>query len=66
MKLNSIFPHSLGIRSWACGVVVVVSGASVATATPYATCLTNGGDGTISFRLNQTTGTNDLVQVISG
>jgi len=35
-------------------------------ATPYATGLTNNGDGSISFRLNQTTGTNDLVQVISG
>jgi hypothetical protein len=37
----------------------------LAQATPYATCLTNNGDGSISFRLNQTTGTNDLVQVIS-
>ena len=35
-------------------------------ATPYATCLTNDGAGTISFRLNQTTGTNDTVLVISG
>src|SRR6266404_29925 len=35
-------------------------------ATPYATSLTNNGDGTVSFRLNQTTGTNDLVQVIVG
>ena len=37
-----------------------------AQATPFATCLTNNGDGTISFRLNQTTGTNDLVAVIVG
>src|SRR5467141_5251082 len=35
-------------------------------ATPYATSLTNNGDGTVSFRLNQTTGTNDLVHVIVG
>jgi len=38
----------------------------LATASPYATCLTNNGDGSISFRLNQTTGTNDTVWVISG
>lgn len=37
-----------------------------ATATPYATSLTNNGNGSISFRLNQTTGTNDMVLVISG
>src|SRR6266566_1937900 len=35
-------------------------------ATPFATCLTNNGNGTVSFRLNQTTGTNDLVAVIVG
>jgi hypothetical protein len=37
----------------------------VAQATPYATSLTNNA-GVVSFRLNQTTDTNDLVQVISG
>jgi hypothetical protein len=40
--------------------------AGVAMATPYATSLTNNGDGSVSFRLNQTTGTNDTVLVISG
>ncbi len=34
-------------------------------AMPYATCLTNHG-GVVSFRLNQTTTTNDCVLVISG
>src|SRR5262249_50643214 len=36
-----------------------------ASATPYASSLTNSA-GVVSFRLNQTTGTNDTVQVISG
>src|SRR5215472_14164522 len=35
-------------------------------ATPYATCMTNNGDHTVSFRLNQTTGTNDTVAIIVG
>src|SRR6266516_3463088 len=38
---------------------------TLATATPYATSLTNNA-GVVSFRLNQTTGTNDTVLVISG
>jgi hypothetical protein len=48
-------------------LLILAAGAAVplAEATPYATCLTNDGTGTISFRLNQTTGTNDLVQIIS-
>jgi len=37
---------------------------SLAIATPYATSLTNNA-GVVSFRLNQTTGTNDTVLVIS-
>jgi len=37
----------------------------IATATPYATSLTNNGDGSVSFRLNQTTTTNDSAWVIS-
>jgi hypothetical protein len=49
--------------------VLTLASAALATgmahATPFASCLTNNNDGSISFRLNQTTGTNDLVQVIS-
>src|SRR5437899_3013658 len=40
-------------------------GRNLALATPYATSLTNDGAGTISFRLNQTTTTNDSIWVIS-
>src|ERR1700693_3388893 len=50
------------------GLVLLASAgfaAYVAHATPYATSLTNDNAGTISFRLNQTTDTNDLVEVIS-
>src|SRR5256885_431367 len=39
--------------------------AQLAHATPYATSLTNDGAGTVSFRLNQTTTTNDAIWVIS-
>ena len=48
------------------GLAAAVLTTGVAQATPYATCLTNNGDGSITFRLNQDTGTNDLVQVIFG
>lgn len=46
--------------------VTFAVGVSVSTgmATPYATCLTNNA-GVVSFRLNQTTATNDTVWVIS-
>src|SRR5262249_14183876 len=65
MKHNTSFLSCPRLHSPALGLAAVLA-ASVAHATPYATCLTNNGNGSISFRLNQTTGTNDLVQVISG
>src|SRR6516225_7126245 len=65
MKQNlSYFINNSG-RSLALLMVTVLA-PTLVRATPYATSLTNNGDGSISFRLNQTTGTNDLVQVISG
>jgi hypothetical protein len=58
------------IRPTVRGLVLALAGLAlssyVATATPYATCLTNNGDGSVSFRLNQTTTTNDSAWVISG
>src|SRR5882672_3411059 len=48
------------------GLAITLFCSQALLATPYATSLTNNGDGTVSFRLNQTTGTNDLVQVIVG
>src|ERR1035437_8368719 len=51
------------IRPTVRGLVLALAGLAlssyVATATPYATCLTNNGDGSVSFRLNQTTTSND-------
>jgi hypothetical protein len=65
MKNNSPLLASGGLRavflSFATALIP-----SLVQATPYATCLTNNGDGSISFRLNQATGTNDLVEVIAG
>jgi hypothetical protein len=65
MKLDSSLARCSDLRRLAVGLAASALAASLASATPYATCLTNNGSGTISFRLNQTTGTNDLVQVIS-
>jgi hypothetical protein len=65
MKHFTFFLSSPRLHSPALGLAAILA-AGVAYATPYATCLTNNGDGSISFRLNQTTGTNDLVQVITG
>src|SRR5438105_14859014 len=60
MKINSLFPTArLGMA-----LVLTALPCHLLYATPYATCLTNNVDGTVSFRLNQTTGTNDLVAVI--
>ncbi len=56
-------PIHLGL---AIGLATMVLHSYVATATPYATSLTNNGNGSVSFRLNQTTTTNDTVWVISG
>lgn len=53
------------IRPGMLGLAFALLATCATTATPYATSLTNSGTGIISFRLNQTTGTNDLVQVIS-
>ena len=64
MKHN-FFLFSTTLRSSVVGLVATFLAAGLAQGTPYASCLTNNGDGSISFRLNQTTGTNDLVQVIS-
>jgi len=61
----SYFLNSIG-RSLTLTVLMAALAPALVRATPYATSLTNNGDGSISFRLNQTTGTNDLVQVISG
>ncbi|HWW00792.1 MAG TPA: hypothetical protein VNZ64_13935 [Candidatus Acidoferrum sp.] len=66
MKLNTLLPLRTDLCRLALGLAATALAAGVASATPYATSLTNNGTGTISFRLNQTTGTNDLVQVISG
>jgi hypothetical protein len=44
--------------------LLTLASANITHATPYATSLTNNA-GTVSFRLNQTTDTNDLVEVIS-
>lgn len=58
--------HFLTSTTGALAVAVAALSANLAQATPYATCMTNNGDGTVSFRLNQTTTTNDLVAVIVG
>ena len=63
MRKTSIRPT---VRGLVFALAVSALSAHVATATPYATSLTNNGDGSISFRLNQTTATNDSVWVISG
>jgi len=63
MKVTFIRPTDRGLV-----LALAVAGLSsyIATATPYATCLTNNGNGSVSFRLNQTTTTNDSAWVISG
>jgi hypothetical protein len=63
MKKTSIRPT---VRGLVLALAVTALSSYVATATPYATCLTNNGNGSISFRLNQTTTTNDSAWVISG
>ncbi|HZR16911.1 MAG TPA: hypothetical protein VFE51_06245 [Verrucomicrobiae bacterium] len=65
MKHNSPLLANGGLRAMFLSFVTALV-PNLVQATPYATCLTNNGDGSISFRLNQATGTNDLVQVISG
>jgi hypothetical protein len=55
---SSIIPLNLALAC-ACGFIASQS----AQATPYATSLTNNS-GVVSFRLNETTGTNDSVKVI--
>jgi hypothetical protein len=54
------------LRGLVLALAVTSLSSYVATATPYATSLTNNGNGSVSFRLNQTTGTNDSAWVISG
>ncbi len=62
MRFNSLIPTTrVGTA-----LVFAAFSSHLLHATPYATCLTNNGDGTISFRLNQTTGTNDTVAIIVG
>jgi len=63
MRKISIQPTARGLVF---ALAVSALSTYVTTATPYATSLTNNGDGSISFRLNQTTTTNDSVWVISG
>src|SRR5258708_4567128 len=64
-KLHSSINRTT-LRRLILGLAVAMLCSHSIMATPYATSLTNNGDGTVSFRLNQTTGTNDLVQVIVG
>lgn len=56
-------PYLTNVIKLAAALAVGAS-ATVALATPYATSLTNNA-GVVSFRLNQTTATNDTVWVIS-
>ena len=65
MKEKNCLVSRAGVRSLVLGLTVGLLAPGIAKATPYATSLTNSGTGVISFRLNQTTGTNDLVEVIS-
>jgi len=51
--------------SWFGLALALATVGNVVNATPYATCLTNNGDGSVSFRLNQDTSTNDTVLIIS-
>src|ERR1035437_4569082 len=66
MKNTRSLPTRPSLRGLVLAVAVTTLSSNVVTASPYATSLTNNGDGSISFRLNQTTGTNDTVLVISG
>ncbi len=52
------------VRPWALTTCALALASQLAPATPYATSLTNDS-GIVSFRLNQTTGTNDTVLVLS-
>jgi hypothetical protein len=61
MKKPQKIPSTM---KWLAVGVAILSCVSSVLATPYATSLTNNA-GVVSFRLNQTTGTNDTVQVIS-
>src|SRR6266567_2521842 len=65
-KKQYSFKNSPTLSRIALGVTISMVCSHSIMATPYATSLTNNGDGTVSFRLNQTTGTNDLVHVIVG
>src|SRR6266436_8904708 len=65
MKFSIHSSLSLSARALLPGLALTVLTGYVAVATPYATSITNDGSGIVSFRLNQTTGTNDLVQIIS-
>jgi len=62
MKINSPLP----IARLTITLALAALPGHLIHATPFATCLTNNGNGTVSFRLTQTTGTNDLVAVIAG
>jgi len=67
MKYITTTPHTLPLTrklALLLAAAVLTLPGHVAQATPFASSLTNTA-GVISFRLNQTTGTNDLVQVIS-
>jgi hypothetical protein len=66
MKQNLSYLVDSRARGLTLALIAAALAPVLVQATPYATSLTNNGDGSISFRLNQTTGTNDLVQVISG
>ena len=64
MKKMNKFLIRPTVRGWVLGLAATALSSYVATAMPYATSLTNSG-GVVSFRLNQTTATNDIVMVLS-
>ena len=51
------------LQGLAIGLAATALSSYIASATPYATSLTNNGNGSVSFRLNQTTTTNDTVWI---
>ena len=63
MKTNKSIPPRPILRGLVSALAVTALSSYVATAHPYATCLTNSPAGTISFRLNESA---DTVQVKQG
>ena len=63
MKPMKYSPTARTARSLVLAFVAATLATDASRATPYATSLTNNA-GTVSFRLNETTGTNDTVKII--